>query len=104
LVGDPPKNRYTGYVEFEWDLEKATNNLRKHKVSFGEAATVFGDTLSTTARDPDHSTNEDRYITIGMSINHRLIMVAYTERGDRIRIISARELTRTERETYEKEG
>ena len=91
-------------MEFEWDSEKATHNLRKHKVSFGEAATVFGDALSTTARDPDHSTNEDRYITIGMSTNDRLIMVAHTERDDRIRIISARELTRTERETYEKEG
>jgi uncharacterized DUF497 family protein len=91
-------------VEFEWDLEKAGNNLRKHKVSFGEAATVFGDVLSTTIRDPDHSTDEDRYITIGMSINHRLIMVAHTERGERVRIISARELTRSERDDYEEEG
>ena len=85
-------------------MEKAAKNLRKHRVSFGEAATVFGDAVSTTARDPDHSINENRCITIGMSINHRLIMVAHTERGDRIRIISARELTRSERENYEEEG
>jgi uncharacterized DUF497 family protein len=91
-------------VEFEWDLEKAATNLRKHNVSFGEAATVFGDALGTTARDPDYSIDELRYITIGMSTNRRLIMVAHTERGDRIRIISARELTRSERETYEEEG
>ena len=57
-------------------MEKAAKNFRKHDVSFNEAATVFGDAFSTTARDPDHSIDEDRYITIGMSINHRLIMVA----------------------------
>ena len=89
-------------MEFEWDPEKAAKNLQKHEVSFGEAATVFGDTLGITFRDPGHSLEEDRYITIGMSSRHRLLMVAHTERGDRIRIISARELTRSEREAYEK--
>ena len=78
-----------------------SKNLQKHEVSVGEAATVFGDTLGITFRDPDHSLEEDRYITIGMSSRHRLLMVAHTERGDRIRIISTRELTRSERESYE---
>jgi uncharacterized DUF497 family protein len=62
---------------------------------------VFGDPLSTTVPDPDHSLEEDRYILIVMSANHRLLMVAHAERGDRIRIMSARELTRREREQYE---
>ena len=90
-------------VEFEWDPKKAAKNLREHKVSFDEAATVFGDPLGTTAPDPDHSRSEDRHITVGLSGRRRLIMVAHTERGERIRIISARELTRTEREAYEEE-
>ena len=90
-------------MEFEWDPKKAAKNLREHKVSFNEAATVFGDPLGTTAPDPDHSLAEDRYITVGMSNRRRLIMVAHTERGERIRIISARELTRAEREAYEEE-
>jgi uncharacterized DUF497 family protein len=90
-------------VEFEWDLKKATKNLRKHGVSFNEAATVLGDSLGTTVPDPDHSLAEDRYITIGMSSRRRLLIVAHTEREERIRIISARELTRAEREAYEEE-
>jgi uncharacterized DUF497 family protein len=90
-------------MEFEWDPRKAAKNLRKHKVAFTEAATVFSDDLSITVYDPDHSMDEDRYITIGWSHGRRLLMVAHTERGDRIRIISARELTRTEREAYEQE-
>ena len=81
-------------VEFEWDPRKAAKNLRNHRVSFNEAATVFGDPLGTTAPDPDHSLIEDRYITVGMSSRRRLVMVAHTERGERIRIISARGLTR----------
>lgn len=97
------KNSYTYRVEFEWDPKKEAKNLRKHKVSFSEAATVFGDTLSTAVSDPDHSLEEDRYITIGMSDRHRLLIVAHTEWGERIRIISARELTRAEREAYEEE-
>ncbi len=90
-------------MEFEWDPKKATKNLRKHRVSFNEAATVFGDRLGTTVPDPDHSLAEDRYITVGMSGHRRLVMVAHTERGERIRIISARELTRAERDAYEEE-
>ena len=88
-------------MEFEWDPGKAAQNFRKHKVSFAEAATVFGDDLSTTVYDPDHSQDEDRCITVGWSNRKRLLMVAHTERGDRIRIISARELTRAERKVYE---
>jgi uncharacterized protein len=88
-------------MEFDWDPNKAASNLRRHNVSFGEAATVFSDPLSTTVSDPDHALDEDRSITIGLSHRGRLLMVAHTERGDRIRIISARELTRTERAQYE---
>jgi uncharacterized protein len=88
-------------MEFDWDPNKAASNLRRHNVSFGEAATVFSDPLSTTVPDPDHSLDEDRAITVGLSHRGRLLMVAHTERGDRIRIISARELTRTERAQYE---
>ena len=90
-------------VEFEWDPKKAALNRRKHGISFDEAATVFGDLLGTTLPDPDHSLAEDRYITIGMSNRRRLVMVAHTERRQRIRIVSARELTRSEREAYEEE-
>lgn len=88
-------------MEFEWDVRKAEANLRKHEVSFEEAATVFADFLSTTAHDPDHSTGEDRFIIVGRSSLGRLLMVAYCERGDRIRIISARTLTRKEKRAYE---
>jgi uncharacterized DUF497 family protein len=88
-------------MEFDWDPRKAASNLRRHNVSFGEAATVFSDPLSTTVPDPDHSLNEDRSITVGLSHRGRLLMVAHTECGDRLRIISARELTRTERAQYE---
>ena len=88
-------------MEFEWDANKAAENLRKHKVSFIEAATVFGDFLSTTAADPAHSAGEQRYITVGLSNLGRLLMVAHAERGDRIRIISARTLTAKEKRAYE---
>ena len=90
-------------MEFEWDPKKEAKNIRKHKVTFSEAATVFGNTLSTTVPDPDHSEEEDRYIIIGLSQRHRLLMVAHTERGERTRIISARTLTPAEREAYEEE-
>jgi hypothetical protein len=90
-------------VEFEWDVRKAAVNLRKHGVSFEEAATVFGDFLSTTASDPDHSGGEERYVTVGLSNLGRLLMVAHAEHGDRIRIISARTLTRREKRAYENE-
>ena len=88
-------------MEFDWDPNKAASNLRRHNVSFSETATVFSDPLSMTVPDPDHSLDEDRSITVGLSHRGRLLIVAHTERGDRIRIISARELTRTERAQYE---
>jgi uncharacterized DUF497 family protein len=91
-------------VDFEWDPKKASENLKKHGVSFKEAATVFGNSLSITYPDPDHSIDEDRFITIGESRQARLLMVAHTERGDNIRIISAREATRQERQFYEAES
>jgi hypothetical protein len=90
-------------MEFEWDPKKAAKNLRKHKVSFAEAATVFGDPLSVTVHDPDHSSEEDRYITLGTTNQFRLVMVSHADRGDRIRIISARQMTRAEREAYEEQ-
>ncbi len=90
-------------LEFEWDPEKAKVNLRKHTVDFPEAATVFQDFLGITVFDPDHSKDEDRYLTFGTSERGRLLVVAHTDRGDKIRIISARELTRAEREQYEEE-
>ncbi|MBI3894683.1 MAG: BrnT family toxin [Acidobacteria bacterium] len=88
-------------MEFEWNPRKAAENLRKHKVSFQEAATVFGDLLSATVSAPDHSVEEHRYITIGLSNRGRLLMAAHAESGERIRIISARKLTRSERKVYE---
>ena len=88
-------------MEFEWDEEKASENLRKHKVSFTEAATVFGDPLGATVSDPDHSAEEDRLITVGLSSKSRLLIVSHRELGNRVRIISARRLTRTERKVYE---
>jgi len=90
-------------VEFEWDPAKAASNLAKHKVSFDEAKTVFGDPLSTSFADPDHSVDEDRWITIGTSQRGRVVIISHTNRGDRIRIISARKATPRERMTYEKE-
>ena len=90
-------------MEFEWDPKKAAKTLREHRVSFNEAPPVLGDPLGTTPPDPDHSLAEDPYITVGMSNRRRLVMVAHTERGERIRIISARELTRADREAYEEE-
>ncbi len=88
-------------IRFEWDPNKALENLQKHGVAFEEAATVFGDYLSMTVPDPDHSTQEDRLITVGSSSHNRLLMIAHTERRDSIRIISARELTPRERRQYE---
>ena len=88
-------------LEFEWDPDKAASNAAKHGVSFGEAATVFGDPLSLTVYDPDHSQEEDRYLTMGSSFDNRLLLVSHTDREDRIRIISARLATRRERKAYE---
>jgi uncharacterized DUF497 family protein len=88
-------------MEFEWDPAKAIANLRKHQVSFTEAASVFGDPFAATVQDPDHSDDEQRLITIGVSYRRRVLMVAHSERDERIRIISARKLTRNERRSYE---
>ena len=88
-------------MEFEWDRDKAARNIDKHRVPFDEAATVFGDPLSLTYLDPDHSIDESRYITIGVSALGRMLIVAHTDRGSRIRVISARELTAQERRFYE---
>ena len=87
-------------IVFEWDQNKAAQNLRKHNVTFEEAATVFRDDLSITIPDPDHSMEEERFITC-LSSQNRLLMIAHAERGDCIRIISARELTSRERRQYE---
>ena len=88
-------------MQFEWDTAKAAENLAKHGVSFEDAATVFRDTLSATGADPDHSVGEERFITFGVSTSGRLLVVAHTERGDTIRIISARPATPGERKIYE---
>jgi uncharacterized DUF497 family protein len=86
---------------FEWDERKAKQNLGKHGVSFEEASTVFGDTLSVTIDDPLHSMREQRCVTLGHSTKQRLLVVVHTSRSGRIRLISARVATRHERNTYE---
>ena len=88
-------------MEFDWDDAKADSNERKHGVSFTEATTVFGDVLSVTGYDPRHADVEDRFITMSTSVEGRLILVAHTDRGDSIRIISARKATSRERKAYE---
>jgi uncharacterized DUF497 family protein len=88
-------------VQFEWDPEKAEANVRKHQVSFHEAATVLEDPLSTTFPDVAHSDEEERFLTIGVSADGRVLVVAHTERDDTLRIISARLATRRERDFYE---
>lgn len=89
-------------TKFEWDPDKAKLNIRKHRVSFEEAKTVFLlDELSATTADPDHSDRENRFITLGLSTKGRLLTICHTERGEFIRIISARPVTRQEREIYE---
>jgi uncharacterized DUF497 family protein len=88
-------------MEFEWDKNKAVANLSKHKVSFDEAKTVFNDPLYIDFYDIDHSDDEHRYIIVGQSQQGRLLIVSYAEREGTIRLISARETTRRERETYE---
>ncbi|MBF8298691.1 MAG: hypothetical protein HW395_1348 [candidate division NC10 bacterium] len=90
-------------MQFEWDSAKAVENLTKHGVSFQEAATVFRDPLSATGADPDHSIGEERFITFGVSTSGRLLVVAHTEDGDTIRIITARPATAAERKIYEEE-
>jgi uncharacterized DUF497 family protein len=87
-------------MRFEWDPEKARRNCAKHAVSFGEAATAFGDSLSITRFDPDHSEQEDRFLLLGATYSGRLVVVSHTDRGGSIRIISARMASRRERRTY----
>ena len=88
-------------MEFDWDENKAAINLSEHRVSFDEAKTIFYDTLHAVFYDLKHSDDEERYIAIGHSANSRLLFVSYTERANVIRLISAREATRREREQYE---
>ena len=88
-------------TRFEWDHAKADANYRKHRVSFDEAATIFDDQLSSTIPDPDHSAGERRFVTIGTSSSGRLLVVAHTERGAVLRLISARPASAAERKRYE---
>ena len=88
---------------FEWDARKAAANSRKHGVTFPEAITVFADLLAKIFDDPDHSLSERREIIIGQSSRGRLLLVSFTDRGDRIRIISARTVTRRERKAHEED-
>ena len=88
-------------MRFEWDPKKAAANLKKHGVTFQEAATVFGDPLAITFQDPDHSMDEERELTFGQSLQKRLIVVSHTERKNRTRIISARLMEHKERMIYE---
>lgn len=85
---------------FEWDADKAESNFAKHRVTFAEAATAFADPRHRLIADPDHSTTEERWLLLGVSAQGRLLVVAHTERGDRIRIISARAATAREHRTH----
>jgi uncharacterized DUF497 family protein len=87
--------------EFEWDDEKAKSNLKKHGVSFEEAATIFNDPKIATILDPDHSEDEERFASLGISFIKRLLSVIHTERSEKNRLISARKATKTERKNYE---
>ena len=89
---------------FEWDPAEAKRNRRRHRVSFEEAATVFGDPWAVTYHDPDHSVSEQRFITIGMSTTGRILIVAHTDRNENIRLISARKATERERKHYEEKN
>ena len=88
-------------MRFEWDPAKETRNLQKHGVSFAEASTIFRDALAATIPDLKHSDFELRYVTMGMSLANRLLVVAHSEGIDRFRIISARPATASERRRYE---
>lgn len=91
-------------MDFEWDEAKAASNESKHGVSFVEAMTVFADSLSLTGYDPAHSVDEDRFLTMGTSAAGRLLVISHVDRGDAVRIISARPATRRERKDYEDGG
>lgn len=88
-------------MQFEWDRAKAEQNLKRHRVSFDEAVTVFYDPLAATFDDPEHSVSERRFITVGHSAHGRLLVVVHVERGDNLRIISARLATARERNRHE---
>ena len=88
-------------LTFEWDHRKAAVNFSKHGLAFEEAATVFADALSLTIADLEHSRSEHRFVIVGRSHRQRMLVVVHTERGDNIRIISARLASRKERRTYE---
>jgi len=88
-------------VIIEWDAIKARKNFSKHGVAFEEASTVFGDPLSLTIPDPVHSDAENRFITVGVTANFKTLVVVHLDRGERIRIISARNASLRERRTYE---
>lgn len=88
-------------LKFEWDEAKTVSNVAKHGVAFEEAATAFGDPLSRTIADPEHSDEEDRYVLVGMTTLNRLVVVVHTEAEDTIRVISARLATPGERRDYE---
>lgn len=88
-------------MDFEWDSQKADVNIKKHGISFEEASTVFGDYLSFTYSDLEHSIHEERYIIIGLSDKDRILIIAHTQRGESIRIISARQATKREKDFYE---
>jgi uncharacterized protein len=88
-------------MDFEWDDANADSNERKHGVAYSEAMTVFADALSVTGYDPRHADDEDRFLTMGVSVHGRLLVVSHTDRGDVVRIISARAATRRERKDYE---
>ena len=90
-------------MQFEWDEEKAEINQKKHKASFEEAKSVFGDPFAITIDDPDHSEKEQRYLDIGKSANGKLLVVVYTERGSKTRIISCRKATPVESRKYEEQ-
>jgi uncharacterized protein len=86
---------------FEWDSGKARTNVSKHRVSFEEAVTTFGDPLALVIDDPSHSETEERFVLLGQSARRRLLVVMFTERDDTVRLISARKATRRERRDYE---
>lgn len=88
-------------LTFEWDPQKAAENEQKHGVSFLEASETFDDDHSSTVPDPDHSIDEARYLIFGMSKQGKYLVVSYTERGDRVRLVSARQMTSRERKAYE---
>jgi uncharacterized DUF497 family protein len=90
-------------MRYEWDEKKAAANLAKHGVAFEEARTIFDDPLYVDFYDPDHSRSEERYILIGESCQRRLLFVSYAERGNAVRLISAREATPAERKGYEED-